>query len=96
MSISKSTQNKYNKSNAAYKENNNIVNARNNLVSVAGKEPAYQNSYANQLKDIYGQIKNGKTFDYDPKSDAAFRRFAEEYNALSGLAIAGNQQQHRT
>ncbi|MCM1286511.1 MAG: hypothetical protein NC213_09910 [Acetobacter sp.] len=93
MAISKNTQNKYNKANAAYKENNDIANTRNNLVSMAGKAPAYQNSYADQLRDIYGQIKNGKTFDYDPKNDVAFRKFADEYNALSGLAIAGNQNQ---
>lgn len=93
MAISKKTQNQYDKSNSAYKENNDIVNARNNLVSTAGKAPSYQNSYADQIKEIYGQIKNGKTFDYDPKNDVAFRRFADEYNALSGLAIAGNHSQ---
>ncbi len=93
MAISKKTKDKYKKSNAAYQENNGIKNARNNLKSITGKEPAYQNSYSNQLNDIYNKIKSGTDFNYDPRNDAAFRRFAEEYNALSDLAIAGNQQQ---
>ncbi len=93
MAISKNTKNNYKGSNAAYNESNDVKNARNNLIAMQGQAPAYQNSYANQLKDIYSKIQNGQDFNYNPDNDVAFRRFADEYNALSGLAIAGNQQQ---
>lgn len=78
---------------AAYRENNQTKNARNNLLAITSNSPVYKNSYAGQLNDIYGQIQKGADFNYDPRNDVAFRRFADEYNALSGLAIAGNQQQ---
>ena len=91
MAISKNTKKKYNQVNNAYTESSGVVNARNNLAAMANKAPVYQNSYADQLNDIYGRIKNG--YQYDPQNDTAFRRYAEEYNALSGLAIAGNQAQ---
>lgn len=93
MAIDKDIKNKYDRANAAYNESNSIKNARNNLIAMAENVPNYQNSYANQLSNIYKQISNGNDFNYDSNNDVAFRRFAEEYNALSGLAIAGNQQQ---
>ena len=86
-------QKKYNKANNAYSENNSVTNARNTLASLAKNTPMYTNSYANQLNDIYGRIKSGKDFNYNPDNDLAYRKYAEEYNALSGLAIAGNQAQ---
>lgn len=93
MAVSKNTKNKYNSSNAAYKEDNALVQQKKNLLSSSNKAPEYQNSYENQLSDFLNKIKTNQNFDYDPRNDAAYRRFADEYNALSGLAIAGNQQQ---
>lgn len=93
MGISKNTKNKYNRSNAAYKDDNALKQQKKSLLSASGKAPEYKNSYINQLRDIFNNIKSNQNFDYDPRNDAAYRRFADEYNALSGLAIAGNQQQ---
>lgn len=81
----------YDKYNNAYSEGKTVTNQRNKLAQM--NMPQYQDSYANQISGIYNQIKNGKPFEYDPHNDVAFRRFADEYNALSGLAIAGNQAQ---
>ena len=93
MAINKNTEDEYNKSNAAYRENNSTASARNNLTGLGAQAPQYRKSYADQLENIYGRLKNGESCNYDPQNDAAFRRYADEYNALSGLAIAGNQQQ---
>ena len=93
MAISKNTKNKYKSSTADYKESSGVTNARNNLSKMANQAPVYTNSYATQLNDIYSKLKQGKDFNYNPQNDAAFRRFADEYNALSELAIAENQAQ---
>ena len=87
----------YNKTkNTAYREGAGVENARSNMNSLAAKYPQYANSYAGQIEGIYNQMKNGNTFSYNPQNDAAYRRYAEEYNALSGLAVAGNQAQAQT
>lgn len=93
MAVSKNTKKQYNNSNAAYKEDNALAQQKKSLLSTSNNAPVYQNSYANQLDDMFNKIKSNQNFDYDPRNDAAYRRFADEYNALSGLAIAGNQQQ---
>ena len=76
-----------------YTEGKFVSNARQRLADMAGKSTRYYNSFSDQLNDTYNQIRNGKQFNYSPDSDMAYRRFADEYNALSGLAITDNQQQ---
>jgi hypothetical protein len=83
----------YDKANTAYRENNTVTQARSNMNALATQYPQYANTYANQINDIYSQIKQGNDFNYNPNNDAAYRRYAEEYNALAGLAVAGNQAQ---
>lgn len=79
--------------NTPYKDNKGIVNARNKLLAIDSAVPAYKNSYASQLEDIYGRIKNREEFSYNPQNDAAYRQYADQYRALTGLAIADNQAQ---
>ncbi|MBR1763488.1 MAG: hypothetical protein IJ731_09025 [Eubacterium sp.] len=93
MAISKNTKNKYEKYSSPYQESNSLINAKNKLAQMANRSPELSNNYETQLKDMYGKIKSGKPFSYNPDNDAAYRRFADEYNALAGLAIEGNQQQ---
>ena len=84
---------KYYNYNSPYKDNKGIVNARNNLLALDNALPSYNNSYADQREGIYNKIKGREAFDYNPNNDAAYRQYADQYRALVGLAVAGNQAQ---
>lgn len=88
-----SIKKKYNSYLSPYKDNKATNTARNTLLAASGNMPAYKDSYANQIKDIYGRIKTGNNFTYNPDNDAAYRSYADQYRALAGLAIAGNHAQ---
>lgn len=75
--------------NSPYKDSKGITNARNSLLAV--QAPTYNNSFKDQIEGIYGRIKNRQDFDYNPENDAAYRQYADQYRALVGLAVAGNQ-----
>lgn len=75
--------------NSPYKDSKGITNARNSLLAV--QAPTYNNSFKDQIEGIYGKIKNRQDFDYNPDNDAAYRQYADQYRALVGLAVAGNQ-----
>lgn len=77
--------------NSPYKDNKAINNARSTLLAI--QPPTYTNTYGNQIKGIYNNIKNRKDFDYNPANDAAYQQYAAQYRALVGLAVAGNQAQ---
>lgn len=79
--------------NSPYKDNDAIRNARSNLVALSNNAPVYSNSYADQLEGIYNKIRGRQAFDYNPENDATYRQYADQYRALVGLAVAGNQAQ---
>lgn len=93
MAISKNTKNKLKSSSSSYKPGNAVENAYRRMTAMNDYLPAYSDSYSRQLSDIYSKIKNSREFSYNPENDSAYRRFADEYNALGALALAGNQQQ---
>lgn len=93
MALSKNTKDKQKSSSSAYKPGNEVSVAQKRLSALNEYIPVYSDSYSAQLSDIYGRIKDSREFSYSPDNDSAYRRFADEYNALSALAIAGNQQQ---
>ena len=93
MAISKNTKNTRISSSAAYKPGSSVESAYKRMNVFSNYLPAYSDSYSKQLSDIYSKIKNSREFSYNPENDAAYRRFADEYNALGALAAASNQQQ---
>ncbi len=93
MAVSKNTKKKYQSSLNPYSQSEYINSLAKKLAALSNSFPVYQNTYADRLSSIYKKIKDGKSFEYSPENDAAYRRFADEYNALAGLAIAANQQQ---
>ncbi len=93
MAVSKKTKKQYNKTFYDYSPSASLVASANELSALYNHFPQYSNSYETQLRNIYNKIKNNPDFEYMPNNDSAFRRFADEYNALSNLAIASNQQQ---
>ena len=89
----KTNKNYKNSLSTPYKEGKRVASARNELDDLYSMNPVYLNSYARQLKDIYSRIKDSKGFEYSPENDSAYRRFADEYNLLSGAAVADNLKQ---
>ncbi|MBR2101022.1 MAG: hypothetical protein IJ927_06920 [Eubacterium sp.] len=93
MAVSNNTKKKRNATFAPYQAGEDVKNSLINLSSIQDYNPYYQNSYANELKSIYQKIKEAPDFNYSSENDAAYRKFADEYNALAALAIADNQAQ---
>lgn len=79
--------------NSPYKDSKGINDARNSLLAIQSQSPAYNDSFRNQIEGVYGRIKNRQDFSYNPQNDAAYRQYADQYRALVGLAVAGNQAQ---
>ena len=88
MAISKKTKKQNNKVFSPYAPSASLISAASKLNDFSDRFPQYQNSYDNQIKQIYNKIKNNPDFEYMPENDSAFRRFADEYSALSNLAAA--------
>ena len=93
MAVSKKTKKRYNQTFSPYVPSSVLNSYSDKLKALSNRFPEYSNSYEAQLKSIYNKIKYNPDFEYMPQNDIAFRRFADEYNALSGLAIASNQNQ---
>ena len=93
MAVSKKTKKQYNKVFSRYEPSSSLNSSAAKLSALSKRFPQYSNSYETQLKQIYNKIKNNPDFEYMPETDSAFRRFADEYNALSNLTIAANQAQ---
>ena len=93
MAVSKKTKKQYNKTFKGYVPSSSLTKSADKLSDFYNRFPQYSNSYENQIKKLYNQIKNNPDFEYLPQNDLAFRRYSDEYSALSDLAIASNLAQ---
>ena len=92
MAVSKNTKSKKQASDSAYKSSGEVSSALSQLSAISDYQPRYVDSYSDRLKSLYERIREAKPFAYSPENDAAYRRFAEEYNALGSLAAVGNNE----
>lgn len=72
-----------------YKDSKNTLNQVNAYNNAYKNQPAYNDSYAERLENMYSNIAGKK--DIDVTNNDAYKQYAAQANALSGLAIAGNQ-----
>ena len=93
MAVSENTKKKRNSTFKPYKIGDEVSSALINLSAIQDYTPYYENSYADELRSIYQRIKDSPEFNYSSDNDAAYRNFADEYNALAALAVADNQAQ---
>jgi len=87
-----SVETKYNKwANKKYTQSKGVKSALQDYKNSQKNEPSYDDSYAKKLEGIYGRLANRK--DFDESNSEAYKQYASQARALSGLAISGNQKQ---
>ncbi len=81
----------YNRFSKAHTPSASTKNTLNTYNSLYNKQPKYNKTYAQQLESAYSNLSKRK--DFDIANDEVYKQYAAQANALSGLAISGNQAQ---
>ena len=91
MAVSSKTKKKYGGYlSSSYSPASSVASAAYKLSKLSRGLPEFRDSYAERLRNLYQGIKDSGEFDYYAQNDAAYRAFADEYNALAQLMGAGN------
>ena len=86
MAVSSKTRKKYNGYlSSSYSPGGAVISAGNKLFDLGSRMPIYSDSYGERLRNLYQSIKASGDFNYYADNDAAYRAFADEYNALAQL-----------
>lgn len=89
MAISDNTKKRYNETNKAYQESDEIKRKRQQAQALMNSRPQEkQNTFADQISSIYNKIKNRNDFSYNPENDKLYQQYAKTYKALGDLAMA--------
>lgn len=70
-----------------YAVDGDAVYSQYRSTSGAGEKPVFEDSYGGQLKDLYGQIANRGSFQYDLGSDPLYQQYADRYRAQGQAAM---------
>lgn len=58
------------------------------LEEMLAAKPRYENTYEGRLEELYNAITNREPFRYDPREDAAYSRYRDQYLRQGQLAMA--------
>ena len=93
MAISDNTKRRYQQYNNSYVESDEERKKREQARQVINSQPAqYENGYIQKMNELYNQIANSKSFEYDKASDKAYQQYAKMYQQLGDLSMNATAQ----